>query len=115
MAEGKQANIQIEAGPAGILVRVEYTGPIDSVPSAIERLKAAGILDLVQASRTLAPTNGTKPRAPKVEPIYNGDGAPCCPLHNRRLTEGTYGLFCSAKAAGSDVADKRGYCGLRFG
>jgi len=108
----RQANIQIEASSAGLVVRVEFTGPIAGIPAAVERLKAAGILELVEKSRPAAPA--TKPKVEKVQPIYDGDGSPMCPVHKRPLSEGQYGLYCSAKAKGDQVADKRGYCGLKF-
>ena len=105
----RQANIQIEASPAGLVVRVEFTGPIAGIPAAVERMKAAGILELVEKSRPAA-----KPKAEKVQPIYDGDGTPCCPVHKRPLTEGQYGPYCSAKARPGDVSNAKGYCGLKF-
>lgn len=108
MAESKQANIQISMTPAGLSITCEYTGDLGSIPSAIERLRSAGILELVQSSR--APTNGTKPRAPRVQPSYDGNGDPCCPKHKKPLQEGKWGLYCSAK---DDTTD-RGYCNLKF-
>jgi hypothetical protein len=107
----RQANIQIEASPAGFVVRVEFTGPIAGIPAAIERLKAAGILELVQVSR---PAPAAKPKAETVEPLYKPDGTACCPVHKRALSEGQYGLYCSAKARPGDVSNAKGYCGLKF-
>jgi hypothetical protein len=73
------ANIQVEAGPQGLTVRIEWTGETSSIPAAIERLKSLGILDLVQSSRSPAPTNGTKPRQPRVQPSYDGNGESLLP------------------------------------
>lgn len=115
----KQANIQISVSPAGLTVVVEYTGAVSSVAAAIERLRAAGVVDLVNASKPAldrAPT--TAPAAPQrtkaADPVYQPDGTACCPVHKRELSEGQYGLFCSAKAKPGEVADKKGYCGLKF-
>jgi hypothetical protein len=93
---------------------------LSSIPAAIERLRAAGVLELVQASAPAAnpapaPTLGaTKAKVERVTPTYNADGDACCPVHRRKLSEGDYGLFCSAKAKDGQVADKKGYCGLKF-
>lgn len=103
------ANIQIEAGPDGLHVRCEYTGEISSIPAAIERMKAAGILELVQSSRPAA-AQAQKPRQARVQPEYDGNGDPCCPKHHKPLQEGKWGLFCSAK----DADTERGYCALKF-
>jgi hypothetical protein len=114
MAETRQANITIEAAPDGLHITVEFTSSLDAIPSAIERLKGLGILDLVQASRAPAPTNGTKPRAPRVQPSYDGNGDPVCPVHRKPLTEGRYGLYCPSRASGDEAANDKGYCNLKF-
>lgn len=112
-APEKTVNITIEAGPHGITVRAEYTGSLSSIPAAIERLKAAGVLDLVNASapqaQPQAPADKPKRPAHRVEPEYDADGEPCCPVHNRPLKEGKWGLFCSAKDQESGE-----YCKLKF-
>lgn len=115
----KQAQIEIAVTPAGLAIRVEYTGTLSSIPAAIERLKAAGVLDLVQASapapaQPAATPPTTRAQAERVTPTYNSAGDACCPVHRRKLSEGDYGLFCSAKAKDGQVADKKGYCGLKF-
>src|SRR5215216_7989338 len=97
----KQANITIEVAPDGLHVRCEYTGAISTIPAAIERLRAAGVLELVSAAARVASPVQThaarKPAQPRVDPAYNSAGEPCCPKHNRTLKEGQYGLYCSAK------------------
>lgn len=111
----KLANITIEISPAGLTVRCEYTGSIATIPAAIERLRQAGVVELVSAAAAQpshAPS--AKPKAERVEPLYKPDGTACCPVHKRALSEGAHGPFCSAKATGDQVADKKGYCGLRF-
>lgn len=112
----KPVSITIEASPAGLVVRVDYVGTLASIPAAVERLRAAGILDLAQANRPAAPisTRVEKPKAETVEPLYKPSGEPCCPVHKRKLSEGKYGLFCSAKARPGDAQNAKGYCALRF-
>ena len=112
----RQANITIEVSPAGLIVKAEYTGSLASIPAAVEKLRAVGILDLVQASKAAvsAPAAPQRTKVERVEPIYQPDGTPCCPVHKRALTAGQYGLYCSAKAKTGDVANKSGFCGIKF-
>lgn len=62
--------------------------------------------------------NGTtpkgKPKAEYLDPTYNNDGDPCCPVHRKVLTEGRYGLYCSAKAKDGEAANDKGYCNIKF-
>jgi hypothetical protein len=55
-----------------------------------------------------------KPKAETVEPMYQPDGTACCPVHKRALSDGQYGLYCSARAKPGGVANGKGYCALRF-
>ena len=112
----RQANITIEVAPDGLHIRCEYTGSLASIPAAVERLRAAGVLDLVKPSRPAAApqSGGNTPRAQRVAPAYADDGSVICPVHRKALSYGQYGPYCSCKATGDQVADKRGYCGLRF-
>lgn len=108
----KDVSITIEVGPAGITVRCDYLGKVSSIPAAIERLRAAGVLELVSAARptATAPLNGaSKPKAERVEPIYKASGEACCPIHKRELQQGKWGLFCSAKDRETGE-----YCKLKF-
>jgi hypothetical protein len=110
MSEEKQANITIEVAPDGLHIRCEYTGAISTIPAAIERLRAAGVLDLVK------PVGGNTPArkpAERVSAAYDGAGQPMCPIHRKPLSEGRYGLYCPSKAQGEHANDK-GYCSLRF-
>lgn len=112
----RQANITIEVGPGGLTVRCEYTGSLASIPAAIERLRTAGVLELVSpaATKPTAQSGGSTPprkaAQPRETPVYNGAGEACCPKHNRVLKEGKFGLYCSAK----DDSTERGYCSLKF-
>jgi hypothetical protein len=110
MSEEKQANITIEIAPDGLHIRCEYTGAISTIPAAVERLRAAGILDLVKPATHTAPLGAARKAAERTTPTYNGAGEPCCPKHNRALKEGQYGLYCPAK----DESTERGYCALKF-
>ena len=116
----RQANITIEVAPDGLHITAEYTGTLASIPAAVERLRAAGVLDLVKPSAAPAfhqgrnSPMGNTPRAQRVAPAYADDGSVICPVHRKALSYGQYGPYCSAKATGDQVADKRGYCGLRF-
>jgi len=112
----KDVSITIEAGPAGLTVRVDYQGTLSSIPAAIERLKAAGVLELVSAGNgtNTTGTQHVKSKAETVDPIYQPDGTACCPVHKKPLTEGQYGLYCSAKARPGDAQNAKGYCALKF-
>jgi hypothetical protein len=117
----KQIAITIEAGPLGITVKAVYTGTLSSIPQAIERLRSAGVLQLVEASwpapPTVAPANVQPPRKLKkerVEPWYDDRGQPCCPAHRKTLIEGQFGLYCPSRASRDEPQNPRGYCSLTF-
>lgn len=115
MADEKQLSIQIELGPAGLTVKAAYQGSLSSIPEAVKRLQELGNLELVSgAARTPVQAQSVKPKIERVEPRYNEAGEPICPVHKRVLSEGAHGLFCSAKAKPDQVADRKGYCGLKF-
>lgn len=114
----KDLHISIEIAPDGLHVCAEYIGTLASIPAAVERLRQAGLLDLVHQHRaapvaapsSAAPAGASKPKTERVEPSYNDAGDPCCPKHRKPLREGKYGLFCPAK----DDSTERGYCTLKF-
>ena len=112
----KPAQIEISVSPAGLAIRVEYTGTLSSIPAAIERLRASGVLDLVQASAPApAPAAAAAPVASdKVSPSYNDAGEACCPVHRKKLNKRPWGWSCSALAKDGQVQDAKGYCGLKF-
>ena len=112
----RQLDIRIDVTPAGLHITASYTGGLSTIPAAIERLRALGVVDLVAASAPppVSTAVDKKPRAEKVAPAYSPGGEALCPVHRRQLSEGQFGLYCSAKAKGDEVADKRGYCGLKF-
>lgn len=109
----KQANIAITVSASGLSITAEYTGTLGSIPAAIERLKAAGVLELVRAPE---PVPISQPRAKKerVAPAYDGNGDPICPVHRKPLAEGRYGMYCPAKAKAGEEQNDKGYCAIRF-
>jgi hypothetical protein len=113
----KQANIQIGVSPAGVTILVEYTGAVSTIEAALERLRKAGVMDAVQASKPASVNQFTDAPAPSrkaTEPLYQPDGTACCPVHLKPLSEGRYGLFCSAKAKPGEAQNAKGYCAIRF-
>ena len=108
----QRITIKLEIAPDGLHITAEYAGQLESIPAALERLRAAGVFNLVAASKPAqaSPTTGQRKPAKRVEPEYNADGDPCCPKHHKPLREGKFGLYCPAK----DDTTERGYCSLRF-
>ena len=101
--------ITIEIAPDGVHVTVHYTGTLASIGPTLDKIRAAGLLGLVQARPPVA----SQPRQ-TVEPLYKPDGTACCPVHKTPLTEGQYGLYCRSKAAPGEAQNAKGYCSLRF-
>ena len=109
--------IRIEIGPDGLRISIEYTGSLSSIPTAIERLRAAGVLELAERGKPSAPGQAAPAaltRAERVAPTYKPDGTACCPVHHKPLVEGRYGLYCPSKAQADEQANPKGYCSLRF-
>ena len=115
-----RTTIRIEVAPDGLHITAEYVGQLASIPAALERLRAAGVLELVAqgrpASVTPAPAPAAQQRQPaqRVEPFFRPDGTACCPTHNKPLQDGQWGRYCPAKAAPGEPATPKGYCSLRF-
>jgi hypothetical protein len=107
----KPSAIRITVAPDGISITAEYVGTLSSIPQAIERLKQAGILELIKPLPISVPR---AKRKTKIEPVYNGAGDPCCPAHQRPLKEGQHGLFCPARAKAGEEQNDKGYCNLSF-
>jgi hypothetical protein len=53
-------------------------------------------------------------KAEYVDPVYDGDGEACCPVHRTPISQGRYGWYCSQRATGAQAANAKGYCALRF-
>lgn len=106
----RPVEITIKIAPDGLSVSATYTGTLSSIPAAVEKLIAAGVLNLVKP----LPISTPRLKKTRLEPMYQPDGTPCCPAHLRPLKEGQYGLYCSCKAKSGEPADNNGYCGLKF-
>lgn len=106
----KDVSITIEVAPDGLHVRCDYVGSLASIPQAIERLRSAGILDLVRgcAPAATAP-QGKSTKAQKVTPAYDDQGNEICPTHGTVLRDGRWGKYCPTK----DKATGE-YCKLKF-
>lgn len=112
-----RTTIRIEVAPDGLHITAEYVGQLASIPAALERLRATGVLELVAAGRLARPAPAAQPRrqaAERVDPFYRPDGTACCPTHNKPLQDGQWGRYCPAKAADGEPATSKGYCALRF-
>lgn len=106
----------------GVTIRLSYHGAL--VDFTFDAATAPAVHEIEQSIDTLLKRDGwagvssgaaaPKPKAEKVKPFYDGDGQPCCPVHRKALSEGRYGLFCSAKAKDGEAANDKGYCNLRF-
>lgn len=55
-----------------------------------------------------------KSTAQYVDPMYDGNGEACCPVHKKPLAEGRYGPYCQSRAKAGEAANDKGYCALRF-
>ena len=120
-AERQDVSICIELAPDGLHIRCDYLGSLASIPAAVERLRAAGVLELVATSRPAqpaqtAPAAGQQQRkaSKRVEPEYSADGDALCPVHQKPLVEGRFGLYCPSRAQAGEQANEKGYCSLRF-
>ena len=118
-----RTTIRIEVAPDGLHVTAEYSGTLAALPDAIERLRAAGVFELVAASRPSSSAPATPPpaapaagqrqaaqRVERIEPTYTAAGDALCPKHHKPLKQGQWGLYCPAK----DESTVRGYCALKF-
>jgi hypothetical protein len=98
------------------VVHVTYRGvPVDV---SLEGANVAEVEKLISsllerdgwsgAARELV-SGAARKRPTLPEALYQPDGTPCCPWHQRPLKEGRYGLYCASKAEGEHANDK-GYC-----
>ena len=111
-----RTTIRIEVAPDGLHVTAEYTGTLAALPDAIERLRAAGVFELVAANRPsssaqASPAAGQQRKgAKRVEPEYSPAGDALCPKHHTPLRDGKFGRYCPSR----DDSSERGYCVLKF-
>jgi hypothetical protein len=117
--EGKRAR--------GVEIQMVYHGAV--VSFAFEASVAPAVHEIEQMIDTLLRREGwsgvtppAKPvllpagreKAEYVDPIYDGAGEACCPVHRTPILQGRYGWYCSARATGDQAANAKGYCALRF-
>ena len=115
----RQRGISIQLAYRGVLVTFSYAAdqsmPVAEMEQSIDTLLTReGWAAPTPATNGAGITPKGKPKADYVEAIYNDDGDPCCPVHNRKLTEGRYGPYCTAKARDGEVANDKGYCNVKF-
>lgn len=108
----QELTITVTATVDGFPVELCYTGSIDQLLAVTKRLRELGAEPV--SAPPAPPAQPERRAAKRTQAAYNDDGDPVCPVHNRKLVEGQYGLYCTAKAAAGDVSDKKGYCGLKF-
>ena len=107
--------ITITAVVDGFPVEVCFTGALDQLEAITRRLRDMGASPAgVHQLAPVAAPSVTRQAAQRVEPVYNGAGEACCPVHLRPLQPGQYGSFCSAKAKPGEAANAKGYCSLKF-
>lgn len=111
----------------GVAIQMVYHGAV--VSFGFEASIAPTVHEIEQSIDTLLRREGwsgvTPPAKPLllpagreqaeyVDPIYDGNGEACCPVHRTPLNQGRYGRYCSQRAAGGQAANAKGYCALRF-
>ena len=111
---GQAIAITIELAPDGLHIHCAYQGTLASIPAAVKRLQDAGLLELVNTHRVALAAAPAKAKIERVEPYYKPDGTACCPIHKSPLSQGQYGLYCSAKAKPGEAQNAKGYCSLKF-
>ena len=72
-AREARTTIRIEVAPDGLHITAEYSGRLESIPAAIERLRATGVLELVASSR---PAGQAPAPASDAPPICSVHGTP---------------------------------------
>lgn len=110
--EARAVPVRVHAALDGWPVDLDLTIAPARLPVALAKLAALGFTPATAAPA--APAQVERPRRPRVEPVYQPDGTACCPVHHKPLSEGRYGLYCSAKARPGDEQNDKGYCALRF-
>lgn len=120
-AKRKRA-VRIRLAYHGALVEFAYSAedsvPIHELEQSIDTmLKREGWTGGLQPTATNTTTggNGKKP-ATWVDPEYDNNGDPRCPVHHKTLKQGTYGSYCPSKADAvkGEAANDKGYCSLKF-
>jgi hypothetical protein len=114
----RKRGVTIQLSYHGALVSFNFTAQDDiqvreleqSIDTLLRREGWSGVRE--SAAPLLAGPGKTK--AQYVDPIYDGNGDPCCPVHRKPLAEGRYGPYCQCKAKDGEAANDKGYCNLKF-
>lgn len=114
----RQRGVTIQLTYHGALVSFAFSAddnvPIVELEQSIDTLlKREGWAAMPQPSANAVGGNG-KAKATWVDPEYDDNGDPICPVHRKSLKQGQYGSYCSAKAKDGQVANDKGYCALKF-
>lgn len=104
----QELTITVHCRVNGFDTELCFSGQVEQLDAITKRLASLGAEPAATAPIS---TMVEKPRkaAQRVQPAYNDAGEACCPVHNRALKEGKWGLFCSAKDQESGE-----YCRLKF-
>lgn len=103
----KELVITIHAMLDGFAVDLNFTGAMDTLPVALQRLRELGGEPTSwNSSKIEQPAR--KP-AQRTTPAYDGNGTALCPVHRRELKEGKWGMYCSARDQETGE-----YCKLKF-
>jgi hypothetical protein len=116
MADTAKRNRAITLGLIyhGAIVSIAFSAE-DNVPiNEIEQMVDTILRREGWGAQNSAPPPTPRPPAEWVDPEYDNNGDPCCPVHHRPLKQGTYGSYCSARAAAGESANEKGYCSLKF-
>lgn len=114
----RQRGVEIQMAYHGALISFTFEASVAPTVHEIEQsidtlLRRAGWSGVTTpAEPILLPTG--RESSQYVDPVYDGDGAACCPIHHRPISQGRYGWYCSARATGDQAANDKGYCALRF-
>jgi hypothetical protein len=111
--EGQKTRVVVAGVADGYPVEVEAFIYLRDLSRLVARLGELG-LEAPPAPASAPQTNGSarsegKPAELRQRPAYDGNGDACCPIHDRPLKEGKFGLFCPAKAE-PPIGSDRGYC-----
>jgi hypothetical protein len=105
--------ITVKATIDGFCTEVCFTGSIDQLLNVTKRLRDLGAAPTIAPAHTATLGNG-KRKAQRAEPLYQPDGAACCPIHKKPRSVGRYGLSCPSKAKPGEEQHAKGYGSLRF-
>lgn len=117
-AKRKRA-VRIRLAYHGVMVEFAYSAednvPIHELEQSIDTmLHREGWTGMPQPPRQAMDQTAPKPPPLWVDPEYDHNGDPCCPVHRKPLKQGTYGSYCSSKASQGQAANDKGYCSLKF-